>query len=90
MRAPDLTTGEHTLGPSREVFTVPVTPGVHQLALHTALHGVGSNDNPLNISVGYIAASNDQVLRKRVSDWNEGSGVEAVHLVSTVPLSVTM
>ena len=74
-------------GTSREVFTVPVTPGVHQLALHTALHGVGSNDNPLNISVGYIAAERSG-FEKVVSDWNEGSGVEAVHLVSTVPLSV--
>ena len=60
---------------------------MHQLALHTALHGVSSNDNPLNISVGYIAAERSG-FEKVVSDWNEGSGVEAVHLVSTVPLSI--
>jgi len=74
-------------GESREVFAVPVTPGIHQLALHTALHGVNSNDNPLNISVGYIAAEQSGFHRV-VSDWNEGSGVEAVHLVSTVPLPI--
>lgn len=74
-------------GTSREVFTVPVTPGVHQLALHTALHGVNSSDIPLNISVGYIAAEKSG-FEKVVSDWDQGSGVEAVHLVSTVPLSV--
>ena len=83
--------GSHNWGTytesSHEVLTVPVTPGVHQLALHTALHGVSSNDNPLNISVGYIAAEQSG-FEKVVSDWDEGSGVEAVHLVSTVPLTV--
>ena len=74
-------------GGSREVFAVPVTPGVHQLALHTALHGVNSNDNPLNISVGYIAAEQSGFERV-VTDWNEASGVDAVHLVSTVPLPI--
>ncbi len=74
-------------GDSREVFAVPVTQGVHQLALHTALHGVNSNDNPLNISVGYIAAEQSGFERV-VTDWNEASGVEAVHLVSTVPLPI--
>ncbi|MBP12244.1 MAG: hypothetical protein CMA71_01710 [Euryarchaeota archaeon] len=74
-------------GGSREVFAVPVTPGVHQLALHTALHGVNSNDNALNISVGYIAAEKSGFERV-VTDWNDASGVEAVHLVSTVPLPI--
>ncbi len=74
-------------GGSQEVFAVPVTPGIHQLALHTALHGVNSNDNALNISVGYIAAEQSGFERV-VTDWNEGSGVEAVHLVSTIPLPI--
>jgi subtilisin family serine protease len=75
-------------GTSREVFAVPVSPGVHQMALHTALHGVNSNDNALNISVGYIAAE-ESGFERVVTDWSEGSGVDAVHVVSTIPLPVS-
>ena len=74
-------------GTSREMFAVPAEQGVHQMVLHTALHGVSSNDNPLNISVGYIAAE-ESGFEQVVTDWAEGSGVDAVHVVSTVPLNV--
>ena len=51
--------GRHNWGTytdtSREVFTVPALAGTHQMVLHTALHGVSTNDNALNISVGYVA-----------------------------------
>ncbi|RZD50350.1 MAG: hypothetical protein CXT65_02170 [Methanobacteriota archaeon] len=74
-------------GTSREMFAVPAEQGVHQMVLHTALHGVSTNDNPLNISVGYIAAE-ESGFEQVVTDWAEGSGVDAVHVVSTVPLNV--
>ncbi|MEC7714199.1 MAG: pre-peptidase C-terminal domain-containing protein, partial [Candidatus Thermoplasmatota archaeon] len=74
-------------GTSREMFAVPASQGMHQMVLHTALHGVSTNDNPLNISVGYIAAE-ESGFERVVTDWAEGSGVDAVHVVSTVPLSV--
>ena len=74
-------------GTSREMFAVPAEQGIHQLVLHTALHGVSSNDNPLNVSVGYLAAE-ESGFEKLVTDWSEGSGVDAVHVVSTMPLNV--
>ena len=72
-------------GESREVFAVPVSPGVHQMALHTAHHGVTTNDNPLNISVGYVAAEQSG-FHKVVTDWSEANGTEQIHVVSTVPI----
>jgi subtilisin family serine protease len=74
-------------GTSREVFTVPALAGTHQMVLHTALHGVSTNDNALNISVGYVAAEQDG-FSQSVSDWSNGDGVDAVHVVSTVPMDV--
>ena len=83
--------GRHNWGTytdtSREVFTVPALAGTHQMVLHTALHGVSTNDNALNISVGYVAAEADG-FSQSVSDWSEGNGVDAVHVVSTVPMDV--
>ena len=72
-------------GESREVFAVPVSPGIHQMALHTAHHGVSTNDNPLNISVGYVAAEQSG-FHKVVTDWSEANGTEQIHMVSTVPI----
>ena len=74
-------------GTSREVFTVPALAGTHQMVLHTALHGVSTNDNALNISVGYVAAE-EGGFSQSVGDWSEGDGVDAVHVVSTVPMDV--
>ena len=83
--------GKHNWGTytdtSREVFTVPALAGTHQMVLHTALHGVSTNDNALNISVGYVAAEAEG-FSQSVSDWSEGDGVDAVHVVSTVPMNV--
>ena len=74
-------------GTSRETFVVPSTPGTHQMVLHTALHGVDSNDNPLNISVGYIAAESSGFSRT-VTDWEESEGTDNALVVSTMPLPV--
>ena len=74
-------------GTSREVFTVPALAGTHQMVLHTALHGVSTNDNALNISVGYVAAE-EGGFSQSIGDWSDGDGVDAVHVVSTVPMDV--
>jgi len=74
-------------GTSQEVFAVPVSQGIHQMVLHTALHGVETNDNPLNISVGYVVAA-DSGLEKTVSNWSEGNGNDSLYLLSTIPLPI--
>ena len=85
------TSGQHNwgtyTGTSRETFAVPATPGIHQMILHTALHGVETNDNPLNISVGYISAESSGFTRT-VTDWSESEGNDTALVVSTMPLSV--
>ena len=75
-------------GTSRETFVVPASPGTHQMVLHTALHGVQTNDNPLNISVGYIAAESSG-FRRTVTDWSEAEGSDTALVVSTIPLPVS-
>ena len=72
-------------GGSKEVLVVPASPGLHQLVLHTVNHGVSTNDNPLNISIGYVAAESSGFHRV-VDDWSMGSGNDSVHLVSNMPL----
>ena len=86
------TSGQHNwgtfTGTSRETFVVPPTQGIHQLVLHTALHGVNSSDNPLNITVGYLASESNG-FRKTVDDWSKGNGSGIARIVSTVPLPVS-
>ena len=86
-----VTSGQHNwgtyTGTSRETFAVPASPGVHQMVIHTALHGVETNDNPLNISVGYISAESSGFSRT-VSDWSESEGNDSALVVSTMPLPV--
>ncbi len=86
------TSGQHNwgtyTGTSRETFVVPPTPGTHQMVLHTALHGVPTNDNPLNITVGYLAAESSG-FRRTVMDWSEGNGTDTARIVSTIPLPVS-
>ncbi len=72
-------------GESKEILVVPASPGLHQLVLHTVNHGVTTNDNPLNISIGYVAAESSGFHRV-VDDWSKGSGNDSVHIVSTIPL----
>jgi len=57
------------------------------MVLHTALHGVETNDNPLNISVGYISAESSGFSRT-VSDWSESEGNDSALVVSTMQLPV--
>ena len=46
-----------------------------------------TNDNPLNISVGYITAESSGFSRT-VSDWSESEGNDTALVVSTMPMPV--
>ena len=86
------TSGQHNwgtyTGTSRETFVVPPTAGTHQMVLHTALHGVQTNDNPLNITVGYIAPESSG-LERSVVDWQDAAGNDTARVVSTIPLPIS-
>ncbi len=74
-------------GGSREIIVADDTPGTKQMLLHSAMHGVNTNDNPLNISVGYISPL-DAGLSTSLSDWTQMSGVSSHRIGSTVTLDV--
>lgn len=78
---------ETSTGSSHEVLVAEATPGLKQMMLHSAMHGVNTNDNPLNISVGYVA-SIDGTLSRVVRDWNDATGQEVVTFGSTMGLDI--
>jgi subtilisin family serine protease len=78
---------ETSTGSSHEFLVAEATPGLKQMMLHSAMHGVSTNDNPLNISVGYIAPVGGG-LSKRVTDWSNAAGNESVQLVSTMAVEI--
>ena len=80
-------TWETSTGSSREVLVAEATPGLKQMMLHSAVHGVNTNDNPLNISVGYVAPINGS-LNKVVDDWADAAGQETITFGATLPLDV--
>jgi len=75
-------------GGSREIIVADDTPGTKQMLLHSAMHGVNTNDNPLNISVGYISPL-DAGLSTTLNDWSQMNGVSSHRIGSTVPIDVS-
>ncbi len=75
-------------GGSREIIVADDTPGTKQMLLHSAMHGVNTNDNPLNISVGYISPL-DAGLSTTLSDWSQMNGISSHRIGSTVPIDVS-
>ena len=80
-------TYETTTGDSHEFLTASSTPGVKHVMLHSAMHGVGTNDNPLTIDVGIIAPL-DGGLGCTVEDWRFGNRNESVRIGSTMDLDI--
>ena len=74
-------------GGSREIIIADDSPGTKQMMLHSAMHGVNTNDNPLNISVGYITPI-DSGLSTTLSDWAQVSGTSSHRIGSTVDLEI--
>jgi subtilisin family serine protease len=79
---------ETSTGSSHEVLVAEPTPGLKQLMMHSAMHGVNTNDNPLNISVGYVTTLNGS-LTKVVDDWADAAGQETLTFGATLPLNVS-
>ncbi|MEE3310751.1 MAG: hypothetical protein VX230_04600, partial [Candidatus Thermoplasmatota archaeon] len=75
-------------GGSREIIIADDSPGTKQMLLHSAMHGVNTNDNPLNISVGYISPL-DSGLSTTLSNWSQMSGISSHRIGSTVPIDVS-
>ena len=74
-------------GGSREIILADDSPGTKQMLLHSAMHGVNTNDNPLNISVGYITPL-DSGLTTTLADWTQQSGVSTHRIGSTMELDI--
>jgi len=74
-------------GGSREIIIADDSPGTKQMLLHSAMHGVNTNDNPLNISVGYITPI-DSGLSTTLSDWTQMSGISTHRIGSTLALDI--
>jgi subtilisin family serine protease len=79
---------ETSTGSSHEVLIAEPTAGLKQMMLHSAMHGVNTNDNPLNISVGYVGALSGS-LTKVVDDWADAAGEETLTFGATLPLNVS-
>jgi len=78
---------ETSTGSSHEMIIADDSPGTKQMLLHSAMHGVNTNDNPLNITVGYVAPLGAG-LSTVVSDWSMADGNASYHIGSTLPLDV--
>ena len=74
-------------GGSREIIIADDTSGTKQMMLHSAMHGVNTNDNPLNISVGYITPLGSG-FTTTLSDWSQNSGISAHRIGSTMDLDI--
>ena len=79
---------ETSTGGSNEVLVAEATPGIKQMMLHSAMHGVNTNDNPLNISVGLVNAINGS-LQQNIFDWENAEGSDIVTIGATLPLNVS-
>ena len=80
-------TYETNTGESNEFLTASSSPGVKHVMLHSAIHGVPTNDNPLTIDVGIIAPL-DGGLGCSVDDWRYGDRNESVRIGSTMDLDI--
>ena len=73
-------------GEDREILVGDASEGIKQILLHSTMHGVLTNDNPVNISVGHIT-SLDGNNSWTVSDWDNGVVNETLIVGSTMNLS---
>ncbi|MEE2812176.1 MAG: S8 family serine peptidase [Candidatus Thermoplasmatota archaeon] len=81
--------GHHTFtGSSHEMIIAEDTPGTKQMMLHSANHGVNTNDNPLNITVGYVSPLGSG-LETTLHDWTQLNGTVSTNIGSTLPLNIS-
>ncbi|MBO58371.1 MAG: hypothetical protein CMA77_05185 [Euryarchaeota archaeon] len=79
---------ETSTSSSHEVLVAEATSGMKQMMLHSASHGVNTNDNPINISVGLVNSING-TLSRTVNDWADSEGGQLVTIGATLPLDVS-
>lgn len=78
---------ETSTGLDREILTAEATPGHKILLLHSTMHGVLTNDNPVNVTIGYAAVISGN-LSANISDWSAGDFDSNAVLASTVNLDI--
>ncbi|MAT48550.1 MAG: hypothetical protein CMA27_01825, partial [Euryarchaeota archaeon] len=74
-------------GESHELLQANPSEGVKQLLLHSTFHGVGTNDNPVNVTVSYVD-SLGAPLQRVVDDWSYGGFNQPIQIGSTHSLNV--
>jgi len=74
-------------GESRELLQAEASSGIKQLLLHSTFHGVGTNENPVNITFSYVD-SLGAPLQRVVDDWDLGGFKEQIQIGSTHTLGV--
>jgi len=74
-------------GESHELLQAKPSTGVKQLLLHSTFHGVGTNDNPVNVTVSYVD-SLGAPLQRVVDDWSNGGFNQPIQIGSTHSLNV--
>jgi subtilisin family serine protease len=74
-------------GGSHELLQADASNGVKQLLLHSTFHGVGTNDNPVNVTVSYVD-SLGAPLQRVVDDWKYGGFNQPIQIGSTHALDV--
>ena len=79
---------ETSTSSSHEVLVAEATSGMKQMMLHSASHGVNTNDNPINISVGLVNSING-TLSRTVNDLADAEGDQFVTIGATLPLDVS-
>ena len=80
-------TYETNTGSSNEFLTASSSQGIKQVMLHSAMHGVGTNDNPISIDVGIIAPL-DGGFGCTIEDWRYADRNESVRLGSTMDIDI--
>lgn len=78
---------ETSTGTSSEMLIADASSGTKQLLLHNVLHGVETNDLPVNLSVGMMAPLSGG-LAETAADWDAANGTRTVTIGSTVDVSV--
>ena len=74
-------------GESRELLQAEASSGIKQLLLHSTFHGVGTNENPVNITFSYVD-SLGAPLQRVVDDWALGDFKEQIQIGSTHDLNI--
>jgi len=74
-------------GESRELLQVDASSGIKQLLLHSTFHGVGTNENPVNVTFSYVD-SLGAPLQRVVDDWSLGGFKEQIQIGSTHNLEI--